>query len=182
MRRIVDRKEYDKVWNDFNSIYNFNQSKWFEKKYDEIFTIHDTPYKILIIDDIACGKEEWQRKINDILKKVIIKDMYAIDWQHEIYVFNPNENVTLEQSDWGENFNNGVYEGFPCYYPNGDDFFFVTLDLKEGILCVPGVTETFALIYVVGQELIDEFSFNKEDLNLFNYNLNRMAKYKPKCV
>ncbi len=180
MRRIIDSEEYDKIWYAFNSIYHFNQSKWFEKKYDKIFTIHDTPYKIFIIDNIAYGKEEWQSKVNDILKKVINKDMYAIDWQHEIHVFNPNENVTLEQSGWGEDFNNCIYEGFPCYYPDGDDFFFVTMDFREGILCVPGFTETFALIYVVGQKLIDEFSSNRENLNLFDYNKNLMTKCKPK--
>ena len=180
MQRIIDKEEYVKIWNDFNSMYNFNQAKWFDKKYDEIFTIKHSPYKIFIIDDVVCEKEEWQRKVNEILKKVINKDMYAIDWQHEIHIFNPHENITLEQSGWGENFDNYIYEGFPCYYPDGDDFFFITKDFREGILCVPGFGKTFALIYVVGQELIDEFSISKKKLDLYNYDINKMLKYKTK--
>ena len=180
MRRIVDEEEYTKICNEFYSIYNFNQDKWFNKKYDEIFTIHKTPYKIFIIDDIACGKEEWQHKVNDILKRVVKKDMYAIDWEHEIHIFNPAANITLEQCGWGGDFDNCLYKGFPCYYPNGDDFFFVTKDFAEGILCIPGFGKTFALIFVVGLELIKEFSISKDDLHLFDYNFRKMIKYIPK--
>ncbi|MBO5395129.1 MAG: DUF2716 domain-containing protein [Clostridia bacterium] len=61
---------------------------------------------------------------------------------------------------------NGIYDGFPCYYPNGDYFLFLTTDLKKGILGVPGFGEIEACMFVIGEGLIYEVEKQKAALHL----------------
>lgn len=86
--------------------------------------------------------------------------MYALDWQHDCFVFSPNEDIPLYYwyHDTGRDCN--VY--FPSYYPNGDFYFFISLDWKIGLFGHPWNKE----IYVMGEELINEFDRIKEKLDI----------------
>ncbi|MBO5395130.1 MAG: DUF2716 domain-containing protein [Clostridia bacterium] len=106
MKKIENMQEYDVLWNQIIKSFSFkpDSSLILQGKSNRIFTIKELPFKVYKIDDCCCGDEKWQQNINAILKKIIDADMYALDWQHDAFVFNPNENVTLEQSGWGGQF------------------------------------------------------------------------------
>lgn len=161
--RKLDEKEYEIVWKKIDEKFGFEPS---EALRNHIFNI-DKEYKVYEINDGNCGDETYQSRINEILKKVVNDDMYALDWQHESFIYNPNENITLEQSGWLGN--SGIYDGFPCYYPNGDYFFFVSLDFTKALLGVPGFGEEKSLLFVVGEQLIEEIDKNKVELLMTEY-------------
>lgn len=153
----LSEKEYNEVLDKIEKKFNFKISE--VNKY-QIFNAN----KVYEIDDENCGSEKYQSIINKILVKTVNNDMYAIDYQHEGFIYNPNENITLQDSGWLDT--EGVYSGFPCYYPNGDYFFFVSLDFTQALLCVPGFGLEKSLMFVVGEELIKELDMNKKELLL----------------
>jgi hypothetical protein len=54
------------------------------------------------------------------------KRMYALDWQHQCYTFDPYLPFETGQ----------LYDKWPIpVFPNGDYYFFLTHDLKNGIFC-----------------------------------------------
>lgn len=171
MKRIEDMQQYDRIWDKIEKDFNFNPDYYLikEGKADKIFTINNLPFKIFKIKDSCCGNEEWQKKINDILKNNVKSEMYALDWQHDAFIFNPNENITLEQSGWGDDLDNCICDGFPCYYPNGDYFLFVSTDFSQGLLGIPGFGEVESCLFVVGDSLIKEFEQNQKELNLTKF-------------
>lgn len=170
MQIIDDEKQYNEIWNKFQKVFNF-KNNCFEKKYTKIFNLKNKDYKIYIIDDkndFVLG-DGFQDGVNAILKQAINQEMYAIDCNHDIWKFNPNENITLNQSGWGNDNSQMICEGFPCYYPAGDDFFFVTKDFSKGILCVSGFDKQHPLMFVIGQDLIRLFEKEKQNLCLIDY-------------
>lgn len=176
-------EEYNKICDEFMRNFKFTTENYHKRKFDKLIDTAGKPFKVFIIDDKACDNEDYQKGLNDILKKVVNADMYAFDWNHGVWIFNPKENITLQQSGWAENLDGKVlYPGFPCYYPNGDDFFFVSRDFKQGILAFPGFGEEYALLYVVGQKLVDEFEKQKDNLFLYDYSLEKMDYYNPEAV
>ncbi len=175
MRRIEDNKDYEKIWNDFQQHFHFEQNFWFVKKFEQIFDLNRKDCKIFMIDDNnkIVFEDKYQSAINKVLKSVIKENMYAIDWQHEIFEFNPNEDVAYSQTL----FENDDFDGFPAYYPNGDDYFFVTKDFSQGILCVPGFGYTYPLMFVIGKNLIKAFDNAKTNLPLKDFDKKSMDEY-----
>lgn len=170
MKRIENIEEYNMIWDKIETDFSFKPDYSLIKdgKVNEIFTIKNLPFKIYRINNNCCGCEKWQECVNDILKNIINSDMLALDWQHDAYLFNPNENITLEQSGWGDE-DNCICDGFPCYYPNGDYFFFITTDFKQGIFGIPGFGKVESSLFVIGNQLIEEFEKNKKELQLSNF-------------
>lgn len=179
----LTREEEDKIIDEFMKNFKFARENYSKRQFDKLIEIKNKLFKVFIIDDKACGGEDYQKGVNEILKKVVNADMYAIDWNHGAWIFNPKENISLQQSGWAENSTGEVlYPGFPCYYPNGDDFFFVSRDFKQGILSFPGFGEEYAILYVIGKKLIDEFEKQKDALFLYDYSLDKMDDYCPEFV
>ena len=164
----IDDETMKKLWGIIDKEFGFNPDYYLikEARVSEIFTIKNKPFKIFKIDNNCCGSEKWQEDVNNILKNVVNADMYALDWQHECFMYNPNENITLEQSGWGDDMENCCFDGFPSYYPNGDYFLFIDTDFSQGILGVPGFNVVESSIFVIGDSMIKEFEKYKEKLFL----------------
>ena len=177
--KLIDDDKFDKVWSDFQKNFNFDQGYWFKKQYEKCFNLKDKVFKLYMIDDknSFVFEEQFQKEVNSILSRVIDEDIYAIDPFHDVWEFNPSE---LQKSEWsghGDTYGDIVSNGFPCYYPNGEDFFFVTKDFSKGILFVPGFGETYPLMFVVGQELIDLFEKEKQNLSILDFDKKAMENY-----
>lgn len=93
------------------------------------------------------------------------KNIYALDWQHDCFIFNPYDNIPMN-TEWYDNEREcNVY--FPTYYPNEDYHAFVAMDYTYGIFGYPWSEE----IYIVGEKLINLFNEYKSELNLIEQNL-----------
>lgn len=171
MKRIEDLQQYDILWSKIENDFGFRPDYYNIKEFkiNKIFTIKDLPFKIFKINDSCCGNETYQERVNNILKNVVNSDMYALDWQHDAFIFNPNENITLEQSGWVNDTDNIICDGFPCYYPNGDYFLFVSTDFTQGILGIPGFGEVNSCMFVIGDNLIKEFEKQQKELHLTKF-------------
>lgn len=178
--KLIDKNKYDEIWASFQNVFKFNQKAWFKKQYDKCFDLKNKRIKFYIIDDKnrCVFQEGFQKNINNILSIVINEDIYAIDPFHDFWEFNPHELTGLDWSNHGDSYGDIVSDGFPCYYPNGEDFFFVTKDMSKGILCLPGFGETYPLMIVIGQKLIDIFEKEKQNLYLLNFDRELMDNYK----
>ena len=155
MEVILDRDEYNRIWTKIDQIYQFkpsvdpNSGEWIRL---------DQPFKKY---RLKCVWDERQEEIvRRIMCKVIHADMYALDWHHDCFIFNPFEKITpgLQYRDFERDCK--VY--FPSYYPNGDYYFFISMDWKNGMYGHPWKQE----IRVVGRKMIQAFDEEKEELQL----------------
>ena len=149
MRVILDRKEYDYIWDKLYSTYRFDLTKdnWLS------IPLANKKYNL-----IKVWTEEQEKIINDIFSKLCSGEMYALDWQHDCFVFSPDEEIPLDYFFYDKDRNCNVY--FPSYYPNGDYHFFITMDWSIGIFGHPWRKE----ILVMGDKLIEEFNKIKDKL------------------
>ena len=93
-------------------------------------------------------------------KKYHLNDMYALDWQHDCFIYNPCEEIPLDYWFYDAERNCNVY--FPSYYPDGDYHFFASFDWSIGLYGHPWKQE----IFVVGEQLIQEFEKAQNMLNI----------------
>ena len=151
MKVILEETSYDKIWKKVVEEFRFNPRKeqWIS------FSAKCKKYKL---NSIWGDLEE--KCVNSIMLKVIGQDMYALDWQHDCFIYNPIEEIPLNYSYYDEERNVNVY--FPSYYPNGDFYFFSSLDWSLGIYGHPWKSE----IVVVGEKMISNFEKSKEVLNI----------------
>lgn len=156
MEVILDEEKYDAIWDKIFYEYGFKPSCKPTNIEDWIhFPTHFVKYKL-------CDgwSEEQERIVNSIMKNVINEGMYALDWQHDCFVFHPDENIQLYYSYYDEA--RGVYVYFPSYWPDGDYHFFVKMDWTCGLFGHPWRQE----ICVLGEALIQAFEEEKERLNI----------------
>lgn len=151
MQVILNKKEYNDIWDRIYSEYRFDQSR-------EDWLILPLLNKKYHISDI--WTEEQEKTVNDIFKKVCSTKMYALDWQHDCFIFAPDEDIPLYHWYYDKDRDCNVY--FPSYYPDGDYHFFISLDWSFGLFGHPWKNE----IYVMGNELIKEFEKLKAQLNI----------------
>lgn len=81
--------------------------------------------------------------------------MYALDWQHSAFLFNPGD-MEEQKSCWKEDsrYNGGGYNAyFPSFYPDGDYYFFIDEAFEFGYLGHPWRRE----VWVFGDCLIKKF-------------------------
>lgn len=91
--------------------------------------------------------------------------LYALDWQHDCFIFNPHERIPLYYHYYDAERNVNVY--FPSYYPDGDFHFFISEDWSFGMLGHPWRQE----LYLWGDELISRFEREAGYLDLREKNL-----------
>lgn len=154
MQVIVDKDSYQKIWDKIYSDYSFYPSvdshrEWL--KPDEVFQ----KFKLKMVWD-----EQQEAIINKILCDVIGEEMYALDWQHDCFLFDPNERIPTGFQYYDSERECNVY--FPEYYPNGDYHFFVSKDWAFGLYGHPWRKE----LIVVGEELISAIEKNSFELGL----------------
>lgn len=152
MQLILDDNMYTEIWDTIKIKFNYPQS-----------LSYNGDYKSFKISSL--WNEQQEKIVNEILKRMANKNIYALDWQHDCFIFNPYDNIPMN-TEWYDNEREcNVY--FPTYYPNGDYHAFVAMDYTYGIFGYPWSEE----IYIVGEKLINLFNEYKSELNLIEQNL-----------
>ena len=154
MQVITDKALYRTIWAKIYSDYSFRPSieshgKWL--KPEGVFR----KYKLEMI-----WNETQEAIINSILCEVIGKEMYALDWQHDCFLFDPNERIPTGYEYYDDERECNVY--FPEYYPDGDYHFFVSKDWEFGLYGHPWRKE----LIVVGEELLFAIEKHLTELGL----------------
>ena len=155
MEVILDRAEYDRIWSKIKDTYQFKPS--IDPLSGEWIRL-DQPYKTY---RLTCFWDEKQEEIvRQIMCRVIHEDMYALDWHHDCFIFHPDEKITpgFQYRDSARECN--VY--FPSFYPNGDYYFFISMDWTNGLYGHPWRKE----IRVTGEKMIRAFMEQKGALAL----------------
>lgn len=170
MKVILDKS----IWNRVFDFFEFDSQSGFRfvKKGLEL----NVNYNVYKLGNV--WTEEQEKIVNDVFKEMSNEDIYALDWQHDCFEFNPNEQIPLDYQYHDDDRNCEVY--FPSYYPNGDYYLFISKDFSYGLLGHPWLKE----IYVFGDELIKRFEEIKEKLNIVNKNINILDsffKYEVPC-
>lgn len=145
MQIILDRDQYDAVWNKICHDFHFSprdidRSPWIS---------FPTPSKRYRLNRLFSEEEE--NIIRSILCKVNPGEMYALNWQHDCFLYDPREEIPFGYWFYDATRNCNVY--FPSYYPDGDFYFFASLDWSIGLYGHPWRKE----MIVVGEALIREF-------------------------
>lgn len=155
MKIILDKDKYNAIWDKieydflFSPCYKTNNDCWLS------FPIKSKKYRLNCV-----FSQEQEKIINSIFCRVNAKDMYALDWQHDCFIYNPCEEIPLDYWFYDIERNCNVY--FPSYYPNGDYHFFASFDWSLGLYGHPWKEE----IIVVGENLIQEFEKVQSVLNI----------------
>lgn len=157
---IDDSKEYDLVW---NKVY---EKLKFKPVYDRGHSLHaNLPFEIQG-DFAVYGIEKMTDSQIDAMEKNIKKifvevtekgnRMYALDWQHSVFLFDPRKKEE-QKSFWKEDnnyFGGGYNVYFPSLYPDGDYHFFIDESFEFGYLGHPWRQE----IWVFGDKLINKIN------------------------
>lgn len=138
----LNDEEYDKVWDRFCAKFNFYRENMGE--YGRTFS----EIKPCITFDISNQNEDDLE--NDEFENKILKSfidcteideyIYALDWQHESFWFNPR--VGLPDKGW-----------YIPFYPDGDYYFFAPKDFRWAYLTHPWEQT----ISIYGKEFIESF-------------------------
>ena len=168
MEVITDRKIYNEIWSKVEKSFKFSSSIETNVNPSEFYIY----YKCYKLNNV--WTEEQEKIINKILSEISNDDIYALDCQHNCFVFNPNEEILFGYHYHNANRDVEVY--FPTYYPDSDYHLFISKDFSYGLLGDPWKEE----IYVFGNELISKFENKKEELNLtkeeIRLNLNQTCQ------
>lgn len=152
--KILENREMDEAWNFIDKNFKFTPS----------VNSSITPFKIdrphNVFELLAYWNEAQEKIVNEIFKSLNCKYIFALDWQHDCFLFNPCEEIPYGMTWHDDNRDCQVY--FPSYYPNGDYHFFISIDYSFGLLGHPWRKE----IWVFGQNLIRKFENNKTLLML----------------
>lgn len=154
MKVILDEKLYNKIWDKIYNEYKFCPS------------INNTVIPFEFNVEYVCYKlnsywnMEQEKAVNNIFKSLSNDDLYALDWQHDCFEYNPNENIELGYHYYDKDRRVEVY--FPSYYPDGDYHMFLSKDWSYGVLGHPWRKE----IYIFGKKLIKEFKKMENELDI----------------
>lgn len=158
---LLEDKEYNAVW---------------EKVYRDLkFTPsikNNNPFSINVHHEIfnICELSQWNENIDEIIKSIFIHCMgnddyiYALDWQHSGFRYNPKLKLPLEKCKFipDERYNWGGYNAyFPEFYPNGDYYFFIAQDFRWGYLTHPWQWK----VWIFGDCLISEIQKYAAEIN-----------------
>lgn len=95
-----------------------------------------------------------------VFEELTDDEMYALDWQHDCFIFSPKEHIPFGYEEYDLDRNCQVY--FPTYYPNGDYHVFVDKEWKYGLFGHPWKHE----IVVMGEKLMEMFEKEKVSLGI----------------
>jgi hypothetical protein len=154
MQVITDKELYRKIWDKVFIDYSFSPSidgprMWLRPK---------GTFQTYKLGQI--WEEEQEAIVNTIFCKVIGEEMYALDWQHDCFLFDPNERIPPGFQYYDSQRACNVF--FPEYYPNGDYHFFVSKDWSSGLYGHPWRKE----LIVAGEDLILAIEKNLAELGL----------------
>lgn len=151
MQVITDEKLYNNLWDRIYQEYSFSpqNDKWL---------CPDTTYDVYRLGSIWDEKQE--KIINQIFCRLVSDVMYALDWHHDCFIFDPNENIPFGYQYYDDSRDCTVY--FPTYYPDGDYYFFIAGDWSFGMFGHPWKNE----LIVTGTPLKREIAKAAKELKL----------------
>lgn len=155
MQVILDGKLYDQLYDKMNRNYHFSP------RWGTIPFSFPHPYQLYRLGSTSWTQEQ-ETRVNGIFEALVPEDgfLYALDWQHEYFMFNPRERIPLYYHYHDDERDCNVY--FPSYWPDGDFHFFIAADWSFGMLGHPWRSE----FYLWGDELITRFQREAEYLEL----------------
>ena len=163
---ILTDEQSNLIWDRFYEEFDFRSNSKINK--DHSFD-SESPFKIkkpYIVYAIENMTERHINEMDKIMKKCFSelmsdgRKMYALDWQHTSYKYDPEIPCEIEEqwrkgllikddSSWG-----GYMAYYPPFYPDGDYYFFVEENFDFGLLGHPWRRE----IWIFGIELIEKLS------------------------
>lgn len=155
MEIILNQNKYKSVWDRIDNDFQFYPSCGFYPEQWLSLPMKSRKYRLN-----GPFTEEQEKIVNSIFCRVNPRDMYALDWQHDCFIYNPWEEIPPDYSFYDAERNCNVF--FPSYYPNGDYHFFVSFDWTIGLYGHPWKEE----IIVVGEQLMQEFEKARKKLNI----------------
>ncbi|RKJ74079.1 DUF2716 domain-containing protein [Butyricicoccus sp. 1XD8-22] len=157
MEIILDRDKYNNIWDKIFNDFHFCPSC---KTHPQPWLLLPMNHKKYHLNSVFTFTEEQEKIINSIFCRVHANDMYALDWHHDCFIYNPCEEIPLDYWFYDTERKCNVY--FPSYYPDGDYHFFTSFDWSIGLYGHPWDKE----LIVVGERLIEEFDKVQDILNI----------------
>jgi hypothetical protein len=156
--------ETNDLWDRFEANFRFNQFSFHSNSRTFLFSV---PFDEYDISRSNLYQDNVQSKtiMKDIFIDCMKEDdfMYALDWEHSCYRYNPRilipkDNPTFIHDD---RYSSGGYNAyFPEFYPNGDFFFFISRDFSWGYLTHPWLKKA----WVFGSSLMPKIRMRMDDL------------------
>ncbi|MBQ7776429.1 MAG: DUF2716 domain-containing protein [Lachnospiraceae bacterium] len=144
-----DGLAWDRVYNELGFQPGMQQSQPFHMKHN------------YVVFDIKNMTENQRDIMDELVKRAFINCtkagelMYALDWQHSSFLYNPR--MESEQKSFFKEdvrYHGGGYNAyFPSFYPDGDYYFFIDENFRFGYLGHPWRQE----VWIFGDALIREF-------------------------
>lgn len=149
--QLINKEEYnliwDKIYNELDFIPSINKTvNSFNINHDHI--VFDISH-IWGNDDFQPLYNDLEDKMLQIFKSITEEDekMYALDWQHDCYVFNPRNSIPKDEfGEW-----------LVPILPDGDYNFFIQKNFEWGYLGHPWQKT----ITIFGDKLIEAVKLNK---------------------
>lgn len=144
---LDDNGEFERVWDRVYKELGFKPGM----RESVPFEIHKsyTVYGIGNMTEPQIDKLEAVGK--EIFARISPGRIYALDWHHSAFLYdpgNPDEQKSIVTDE-----ENGYYEYFPSFYPDGDYYFFIDENFNFGLLGHPWRQE----IWIFGEPLLAEF-------------------------
>lgn len=150
---IFNQKLYKEIWDRIHNDFGFFPASFINQTIKS--KIKYRAYKLK-----SYWTEQEEKIVNSIFIEMSADDIYALDWQHDCFIFNPREEIPLYYHYYDKDRDCNVY--FPSYLPDGDYHFFISKDWSYGLLGHPWRKE----IYVFGNELIKKFEDKMNELHI----------------
>ena len=151
MQVISDEKLYKSIWDKIYQEYLFSTQ-------NEKWLYPDIEYDVYRLETV------WEKKqeaiVNKIFCQIVGEEMYALDWQHDCFIFNPKENIPFGYQYYDLERDCSVY--FPTYYPDGDYHFFISKNWTIGLFGHPWRNE----LIVTGTPLMQAIADAAHELHL----------------
>ena len=153
---LLNDEQYTTVWNKVYRDLQFNPTT------DTRFIPFSINAKHIVFD-ISQTNEDVIEIMQKLISNAFIKcispgeKMYALDWHHSAFLFDPRKPEDQQDIYLGKNpylDGSDLYAHFPGYYPDGDYFFFIDEQFKFGYLSHPWREE----VWIFGESLVSEFN------------------------
>lgn len=161
---VLDKNERNFIWDKFYEQFTFKPSMYQQDWPSFKINCQFVKYYISGIWSKNSSFEEFEFKYKDLHKKMLNafiectlenERIYALDWQHTCYSFNPRIKMDTINFEYvgGEK----IEKWYVPILPNGDYYFFVARDLSWGALGHPWEKT----MYIFGEKLIEAVGNNK---------------------
>lgn len=157
MNVIEDKQQYNEIWNKVYDTFHFQPA------YSKEIKTYSYNEKHVRFHLTKLWNTEQENIVNNMMIRTFKnEELYALDWQHDCFIFSPKECIPSHFYDTERACD--VY--FPTYYPDGDYYLFLNKTFTKGLLGDPWQKE----ICIIGDELIKLFIENAKKLNIVMLN------------